>query len=445
MARQLNVLYGFSSDKIQQSITKEMVLRGCSVKSVKMTTKDLIKDYLKNHPETDVVILKEYLDGGGVYSPIELTELVDDVRNVNVVIVLATSHRGKNEMREIYSAGILNAFFSDGKFGANPDKIAELACKGRTRREARNYYKINETVPDHVNLTFEEFNDNYRYLINDQRGMNIINRFVQISHMLYPGQMGAFIDRLPDKVKAILMKYSEFYDIAHKIYKLGYSKMDYKKPKGIKEGITKEAIETELSRASKKKEVEKPQIVAAKSSSKAPKQEIVYEEKIGLERVEEEDVAPSVAEETPPPAKKRGLFGSKPKAKDKKKASRKDADREESIFDQESDVDFELEGIDAEPIGDDDGWDSEVQYAEPPVRKESEMVREQRPSPVERQIEPPDYTEKPVEVGEPVVQSEPTPAADTDVSQPQVAESSADTASDLDGLSLDELKAMLNG
>lgn len=440
MAKQLNVLFGFTSDKIQASISKEMVLRGFAVKGVKMTTKELIADYVKKHPEVDVVVLKEYLDGGGVYSPIELTKLVDDVRNMNVVIVLATNHRGKNEMRELYSAGILNAFFSDGKFGANPDKIAELACRGRTRKEARAYYRIDEIIPDHVNLTFEEFNDNYRYLLDNRHGMNMINRFVQISHMLYPGQLGAFIDRIPDDVKQLLMKYSEFYDIANKVYKLGYAKEKYKVPKGVKEGITKEAIAEELVKE-KKRQSQHPEekIVAAKSSGRTPKPEVEYDEPIGLERVEESAAGlPESAEmETVAEAPvKKGLFGKK-KAPQKSKKKGKGEPEEENLFEQTSDVDFELEGVDAEPIADDeDSWNGahvidERIYAAGERTGQQAMAPREKPAPRKPSVEPPDYT-KAAEIVSPVVD------------EAILDENSAfENGDNYDDMSLDELKKLL--
>lgn len=414
MAKQLNVLYGFSSEKIEKSITKEIILRGFNVNSTMRTTKGLIKDYLTAHPETNVVVLKEYLDGGGVYSPLELSELVDNTRNVNVVIVLATSHRGKHEMREIYSAGILNAFFSDGKFGANPDKIADLATKGRTRKEAREYYRITEAVPDYVNLTYEEYRDYYKYLVDNSQGLNIVNRFVNISHMLYPGQMGAFIDKLPDKVKEILMKYREFYAISDKVYRMGYSRQRYKAPKGVKvvEGITKDGVNKELaSEMRSAPEVFEPVLVpvSAEDTHMTPKEEVEYDEPLGLERVDENEEKAEAEEEkvgraeeekkeVGKPAKK-GLFGRKKNTEDsgeaaepKKKAPKKakkqkqKKNQEESIFEQESEFDFTAESVGGEPIDENDmGWGGEADdgfipdYEQEPAREDSENVREIEP------------------------------------------------------------------
>lgn len=420
MANCLNVLYGFSSEKIQESITREIVLNGFEVKSVKMTTKNLIADYVKNHPEIDVIILKEYLDGGGKYSPIELTKLVDDVRNVNVVIVLSEKYRGKDAMRELYSAGILNAFFSDGKFGANPDKIAALACKGRTRREARVYYKINETIPDYINLSFEEFTDNYRYLIDDRQGISLIDRFVQISHMLYPGQLGAFIDKLPNTVKSLLLNYSEFYDIANDVYRRGYSREYYKKPKGIKKGITKEQIQEALIKKEEvKKSTKDPMLVAVDSSTTV------------IDESNNTDYSPTSDEEKIEQTKpKKGLF----KWRTKKKAKASGADEEEnifSIFEQESD--FNLEGIDLEPI-ENEGL-ADYKYRE---NNEEDMVAESYRGEQEQK-------EEAVENEHPIKETKRSEADNKlqIVRHDKKPESIQVADDDLDNLSIEELKRML--
>lgn len=426
MANCLNVLYGFSSEKIQESITREIVLNGFEVKSVKMTTKNLIADYVKNHPEIDVIILKEYLDGGGKYSPIELTKLVDDVRNVNVVIVLSEKYRGKDAMRELYSAGILNAFFSDGKFGANPDKIAALACKGRTRREARVYYKINETIPDYINLSFEEFTDNYRYLIDDRQGISLIDRFVQISHMLYPGQLGAFIDKLPNTVKSLLLNYSEFYDIANDVYRRGYSREYYKKPKGIKKGITKEQIqEALLKKEEVKKSTKEPMLVAVDSST------TVIDESNNTDYSPTSDEEINVNEEKIEQTKpKKGLF----KWRTKKKAKASGADEEEnifSIFEQESD--FNLEGIDLEPI-ENEGL-ADYKYRE---NNEEDMVAESYRVEQEQK-------EEAVENEHPIKETKRSEADNKlqIVRHDKKSESIQVADDDLDNLSIEELKRML--
>lgn len=364
----LNVLYGFKSEKIESSITKEITLRGYEVRSTMRTTKDLIKEYVNSHKELDVVILKEYLDGGGMYSPIELTELVDDAPpTLNVVIVIATSHRGKAEMRELYAAGILNVYFSDGKFGANPDKLADLAVKTRTKRQAREYYHINEIVPDHINLSYEQFRDNYKYLVDNSMGVNIADRFVTIDKMLYPGQMGAFIDDLPDRVKDILLQYREFYDIANKCYRLGMAKQKYRVPKGIKKGVTKEGVLERFEKDENEVFADEVRLTSVQSSSASEEVKEAYTEE------------PEVAEEEKEVVRKRDEKPKKEKKQRKPLFGRKKKAEQQSLFDEV--------GIDEQGAGDTeyDGL-AEMRKAE---ALESQKAGASMEIPAEMEVAPP--------------------------------------------------------
>ncbi len=319
MSKVLNVLYGFKSETIEKGITREITLRGYEVNSTLRSTKDLIREYIKSHPELDVAILKEYLDGGGKYTSRELSELTDDC-DVRIVIVIGTEHRGKPEMRDYYASGILTALFSDGKFGANPDKLADLAVKGRTRRQAREYYHIEDVVPDHINLTYEQYRDNLKYLVDKRYGANVVDRFVTISNGLYPGQMGAFIDDLPDSVRDVLMQYGEFYDIAKKIYGLGYMRRKYKRPKIVKYALTKDAMLEKY--AEDDEGVQEAPVVLTSVQSYKEADEPQKPEEVDAPEPEPESLESREENTKKAKKEKKGLFGRKKKDK-------------ESIFDEE--------------------------------------------------------------------------------------------------------------
>ncbi len=380
----INVLYGFSAEKVEQSISKELALRGYTCRGVKKTSRETIKDYLANHKEIGAVVLKEYLDGGGRYSAMELAELAD-VTKANIIVVLSTNHKGKNEMKEVYSAGILCAYFSDGKLGANPEAIADLICKGRTRPEARKYYKIEETVPDRINLTYAEFMECYKYLINKNEGLSIADRFITISRWLYPGQMGAFCDMLPDKAKEILLKYREFYDVANKVYRMGYSRQKYKLPKGLKRGIDPDTVkELADSGDDVRKNAEKESLPVtdvsehmeeATAAANNERESIGKEEqqaqkpekddgqdKVRKAKKDEEELFPveddTEQEQVEAPQKekkKRSLFGRKEKApkKEKPKKAKKEKAKEEELAPWEEDF--------GEPVEIDEAEEQEVE------------------------------------------------------------------------------------
>lgn len=398
----MHVLYGFSSEVIEKSINKELLLRGCDSKSVLRSTKELIKDYLSEHKEVDAVVLKEYLDGGGKYSAKELAELAD-VTRANIIVVLATNHRGKNEMKILYSAGILCAYFSDGKFGANPDAIAGLIVNGRGRKDARQYYRIDEPIPDLINLTYEEYRECLKYLVNKNEGLNIIDRFLTINRWLYPGQMGAFCDMLPDNIKELLMKYKEFYDVANKCYYLGYARQKYKIPKGVTRGITKEAVEEKVAvRAVRKDEPTRQRIPA----------EPIDEDEQGYDEPEENQYSDEIDDEEPKKQSKKkvkekrapekkarksgGLFGKRKDKAERSSAQRVEAEPDD-LYEDDGDIDFSrVKEFDDIPERDDfrDGY-SEEQYVESPVSNDVSQTVE--PAEPEMEVGPEENADKSVE------------------------------------------------
>ncbi len=276
--REFNVLFGFKSQKIEDAIMKELQAMGFRVNATMRFSKQMISDYVNSHPELDAIVLKEYLDGGEKYSSKELAELVDNVF-VNVVIVLEQKHRGRDTVKELYSAGILNAFFADGRLGVNPDKLAEACVHSRTRAQAREYYRIKETVVTYDKLVYEEFLDCYRYLLNKEYGVSIMDRFVTITRWLSPMQMASFILTIPESVTEILKGYDEYYDVCWKLYRLRCLDTKIKKTKQTKKGLTPEIFHEEMKGAKNKTRHQEVQLKSVSTSrietaESAPKYEI---------------------------------------------------------------------------------------------------------------------------------------------------------------------------
>ncbi len=235
----LNVLFGFKAEKAADSIMRSLSMMGYSVNAVTRETKEEIFDYVSSHPELDVAVLKEYLDGGGELGTEELMDLGDSTK-VNIVVVLDARKRGQDSMKDLYAAGILNAYFSDGKTGANADKLANLAVRGRTHKEAREYYHIDRKRPDHKFLSYYEFKDLYRYLINEGRGLNIADRFVALTRWIDESQLAYFIKYLPKNTIDTLCNYKEFVDINNSLYRKRL--LDYRYKATDNAGITPENV-----------------------------------------------------------------------------------------------------------------------------------------------------------------------------------------------------------
>lgn len=237
--RDIHILFGFSSQQIADSITASFRALGYRVQSNMRPDKYTLKEFLDQNINIDAVILKEYIDGGDSYSIEELVDLTDNVSpSINFVVIISPKYRGKDQMKELYSAGILSAVFSDGKKGVDPDKIAELAAYSRTRREAREYYRIDRKVIKHEYLTFPDYEILYKYLADNSKGMNLIERFVRESRWVNAEQFAQFIKMLPEAAVNSLKNYKEFYNIHNQLYKKGLMEEKLKIPKDAEEGLS---------------------------------------------------------------------------------------------------------------------------------------------------------------------------------------------------------------
>ncbi len=243
--RQFNLLFGFAQEKTEETIIRSLNAMGLAVMATKKTKKGEIMSYLKENPDTDAVILKEYLDGGGELGAQDLIELSDD-NSVNFVIVLDAKHRGRDEMKDIYAAGILNACFSDNKYGVNADELAKLSVRSRTHREAREYYRIDQARANHRFLSYTEFKELYSFLLDEREGLNISDRFITLSRWIDEEQLGSFLKMLPKETKTELSQYKEFVEVNNRLFKLRYVDDKYSVNSKTKDGLDRKEIANKM-------------------------------------------------------------------------------------------------------------------------------------------------------------------------------------------------------
>lgn len=234
--RNIRVLFGFDVLAHEKKVIAELKSYGYEVQANARYTKQLIQEFVDTTPDLDTVIIKEYLDGGGVYSVDEITALVED-NDVNVVVLLDPYHRGREFMWTLLNAGITNAIFQENRNGVNPAIVAELACKKRSRREARAYYRIRELRVDLEVLNYEQFSEYYQYLMNEEYGVNGTDRFLTVMKWLTPKRACDFIKKLPEEVIVQLETTSEFYDVLDELRARGLNPIPGKRPKRLSSGI----------------------------------------------------------------------------------------------------------------------------------------------------------------------------------------------------------------
>ena len=234
--RRIKVLFGFDVLAHEKKVIVELKGHGYEVQANARYTKQLIQEFVDTTPDLDTVMIKEYLDGGEIYRVDEITALVED-HDVNVVVLLDSCHRGREFMWTLLNAGITNAVFQENRNGVNPAVMAELACKKRSRREARAYYHIQELRVDLEVLSYEQFSEYYQYLMNEEQGINGTDRFLTVMRWLTPKRACDFIKKLPEEVLVQLKTTSEFYDVLDELRARGLNPVPGKRPKRLSSGI----------------------------------------------------------------------------------------------------------------------------------------------------------------------------------------------------------------
>lgn len=234
------IVVGFSDEKTCKALEKNISSYGYEVQIVVKLNKSSIKGYLEDHPECDTVLLKEVCADGKSYTADDVAEFTD-IRDINVVLILGTRHKGTQYMSTLYAAGITSAVFQEGNKGVTVKDIAKICCEKRSRKDARVYYGLSEEKIEISVLSSVNFKEALESLNDKDNGENIADRFVYVTKKMTPSQAADFIKKLPDEYISNLSCYEEFYMVidALKKYKIN---LPFKKPKQLKKAIDTQSI-----------------------------------------------------------------------------------------------------------------------------------------------------------------------------------------------------------
>ena len=238
----MKVLFGFKHEPTERAIRNYLESYGQEIDGKTRYTKKTIEDVIRKEPDLDIVYVKEFLEGGEKYSAQEISALCD-ISTARFIVIVNPSERGTDTMRTLYCAGVLDACYADRRHGAKAQLLASLAMKGRKRLEAREYYRIDDALPDYGALSYQEYQDSYAFFKGSSGdGGRMIDHFIDLSKMLSPKQYGKFIDTLSENDLAGLLPYVEFYDILETLRQNGVIVPHYKKPKDAQKALDEKTV-----------------------------------------------------------------------------------------------------------------------------------------------------------------------------------------------------------
>ena len=228
--KEINVLFGFDNQKVEEYICSELGKSGIKVNYQVKSTKNTISSFVQSHPDYNNIVLLEVMNKSrdvrlARWEADEIAALTDD-QDMNVIVVLDESkkeqlHKGTEYMQVLYAANIMNAIYNDGKKNNNClGEMVNLLKKTRTRKEAREYYGISEYVEIDF-LSSSEFRTLCRRLYDPKLGDSTAERFEKLCSKLNNEQIADFIRRMPLEVKKELEQtdtYQHIYEfVSHEI------------------------------------------------------------------------------------------------------------------------------------------------------------------------------------------------------------------------------------
>lgn len=216
----------------EEEIKKQLLAQGYDPTFILRKKKKDIKETINKDPQLGYAAIMEMADDG-TWNENELADLVDE-RNINLVVVL-TNHRKTQPtfLTTLYAAGITSAIF-EGEKGVNVNEVADLLIHPRSRRKARDYYRIDTKNISIRSLTNEMYNSLCIKLADPENGFNHMDRLLNIAEEVNPYQMADFLEKCPREMIGEFEQYEEYFVLINQLRSENKLYVRYRKPKKFK-------------------------------------------------------------------------------------------------------------------------------------------------------------------------------------------------------------------
>lgn len=235
----IHILFGFDKPEFEQAVKELLKSKGYIAEIHSRFSKLTIKEYLENNPTCNTVVLTEVFNKKMSYTAEELAQLTD-MRDINVIIVLAGGKRGSDYMKTLYMANITNAILQKGRNGgATPADVAALILQRRSRKDAREYYGISSKKMELgflENETYLELYRDFKKMEGEYDSRQLLKNYISVCSRISPMQIWDFTRRLPADDRNVLIQFEEFHQVAQLLKKFGFD-LKIKKPKNVSIGM----------------------------------------------------------------------------------------------------------------------------------------------------------------------------------------------------------------
>lgn len=190
-------VYGLDEDNVKELVRtlkgKNVAIQeyGCKHRKIGVI------EYLQEHPETEIVVLSQCLESASPYTKRDFQLLCERYDKVRFIPLLVDDARGGAIVTDLYHLGIFDGIFQSD---ADMDTLAKIINMGRSRKETKVYYDVNEEI--------EEMNKaniaSCRTYIETSSEEELLNHTLHVLQMCTPIEFRNVLGTLPaDTLKKI--------------------------------------------------------------------------------------------------------------------------------------------------------------------------------------------------------------------------------------------------
>lgn len=148
-----------------------------------------IEKYLSENQDVDIVILSQHLERSSPYSEHDFEMLADNHEEVMIIPILQDGTAGTSVVKELYRLGVYTALYDAD---ADCENLAEIIRNGRSRKDAKIYYKVTEQGDE---MSAVDFNSSVAYL-EECSPDDLEEHALHVLHMVRPVEFRTILGML---------------------------------------------------------------------------------------------------------------------------------------------------------------------------------------------------------------------------------------------------------
>lgn len=275
----IRLLFGICNldENTAKAFVKELEQYNIKVERYECRYKKMgVFSYLKHNPDTNFVIVSHFLEERFPYTGNEYEKLVENFEDTVIIPILSDDMVDDSILYRLHQLGIFNGIFdSDAKMS----NLADLIHKGRSRKEAKIYYKLKSGHSEQISI---DYKSTVRFLEEGSTD-DLEVRVHHVLEMLTPGEFARIYQMLSDDVKNKILQL----DIAQvNMYVLTDAKKDASKVKQYCDKVKDSLQEVFKKNAAKAKTKQEKKVTEHPNK----KQGHIKEKKVSVKKKQKEPV-----------------------------------------------------------------------------------------------------------------------------------------------------------